>query len=133
MADANTLKLYRNSDLNGNALPLDILLSKGLIKQDFTATPANDIALPTDTELLVIYGDIFYDCYVQLTDSIVAPANGVFNAAMHFIPASTVKTIDGNGATEFSVVSADTNAGTIKVECVYAYKDARRAKQHSNI
>jgi len=133
MVETNTLKIYRNSSVNGEALPLEILLSKGLIKQAFTAAAVDNIALPADTEIMVIYGDLNEDCYVQLDAAAALPANGTFEAGMHFIPAACIKTIDTNGATIFGVISGTGRNGTVIVECAYAYKDARRAKQHSNI
>lgn len=133
MVEPNDLKLYRNSNLSGEALPLEILLSKGLIKQDFTVTAANAIDLPDDTELLVIYGDPLVDCLIQLDGNAAIPANGAFTAGLHYIPAGSIKTIDCNGAATLGVVSWDGTAGTVVIECAYAYKDARKSRQLSNI
>lgn len=133
MAEANTLKLYRNSDLNGNPIPLDILLSKGCIMQDFTGSPEDGIVLPTDTELLLFHGDETEGCLVQLDAGAAVPANGAFVAGLHYIPPGCIKVIDANGAVDFGVISATGNAGTLFVECVYAYKDARKSKQISRI
>jgi len=132
MVEINDKKLYRNSSLQGDALPLEILLSKGLIKQDFTVTPANAIALPTDTELLVVYGDDVTSCYLMLGSAVVVPVNGVFSLGLHYIPSGSIKVIDGNGATHISLVSRTSEAGTLIIECAYAYKDARKPKQLTN-
>ena len=133
MSEENTLALYKHASLSGEPIPFDILLSKGLIKQAFTVTAANAIALPADTEILVIYSDDNESCLIQLNGNAVIPANGTFVPNLHFVPASSVKTIDANGATEFGVVSFTGRSGTIIVECARAYKDTRKPKQHSNI
>lgn len=130
---ANDLKLYPNSNLNGVPLPLDIILVKGAIRQAFTATAANDIDIPDDVDILVIYADDLYACFIQLDGNAAIPADGVFTEGLHYIPAGAIKVIDKNGASTFGVVSADANAGVVIIEPSYAYKDGRRAKQHSNI
>lgn len=133
MAEENSLRLYKNSAQDGNPIPLDVLLSRGLIKQDFTATAANGIVIPiTDPEpdVLVIYADADYDCLIQLDGNAAIPANGTFVEGLHYIPAGSIKVIDRNGAADFGVVSVDSNAGTIYVECALSYRDTKNIQQH---
>jgi hypothetical protein len=42
-----------------------------------------------------------------------------------------MKVIDANGAAVFGIISATGDAGSVIIECAYAYKDARNKQQHN--
>jgi hypothetical protein len=131
MAEPNNLHLYRNSTLGGDPIPLDVLLSAGLIIKDFSAVASDGTALPSAPELLVVYGDDVEGCFIQLDAGVVIPADGVFQADLHYIPPGVMKVIDANGAAVFGIISASANPGAVLIECAYAYKDARNKQQHN--
>lgn len=131
MAQANPLKLYPHADLKGDDIRFDILFSSGLIIKTFSDAAANDIAIPDDGEILVVYGDATADCFIELADSITVPADGVFRAALYFIPAGCMKVIDRNGATSFSIIRAADANGFVIIEVAYAYRDTKKQQQHT--
>lgn len=131
MAGENARALYPNSNLAGNPIPLDMLLVLALMLQDFTVAAANDIAIPTGTDLLVVYGDADTPCFIQLDDDAAVPASGTPVEYLHYIPAGSIKVIDADGADVFGVISADGVSGTVIIEFARAYKDTRKLEQHT--
>jgi hypothetical protein len=132
MSQANDLHLYKNSTLDGKDIAFDILLSHGLITKTFSDVAANGILLSTDAELLVVYGDVSKDCFIQLGADAVMPGDGILAIGLHFIPAGNMKIIDPDGATVFGIIAATAGeSGKVIVECAHAYDDARKRQQFS--
>lgn len=119
------LKLYPLSTPDGQAIPLEIVRGYGLIRQDFTDTPVNNVTIPACDFLYCISDQ---DCVFALTTSVTAPANGVHNLGYYMIPANTVITIDHNAAVHFSVVGLGV-PGTLWVHTVSKYKDTHKSVQ----
>lgn len=129
MSQENIYQLYPNATLDGQPIPFDVLLSSGIIIQPFTNVAVDNVAIPTETELLILYSD--QNCFLSLSAAIVLPANGAFGAGIHYIPANCMKIIDPDGATAFSVIRQTAN-GTLVVECAYKWMDAKKVTQFNN-
>ena len=130
MSTSNPLHIYKNSNLAGEDIRFDILLSLGLIIKTFTDAAANGIALPSASELLIVYGDIAKDCFIQLAAAAVIPADGALATGMHYIPAGCMKIIDPSGAATFGIIGLTAAAtGQIIIECAHSYKDTHKQQQ----
>lgn len=127
---AESLPIYPNAAQSGIPIPFDVIRSLGTLRQAFTVTPANDIAIPAGTEILVVYSDDDVGCYIQLDDDVVVPTSGVYVAGLHFIPACSVKNIDIKGATTFGIVSYNDTAGIVHIEAAQQWRDTKNLQQH---
>lgn len=121
--------IYPNADQEGRALPFDVIRSLGTLRQAFTVTAANAIAIPAGTEILVVYSDDDTPCYIQLGGAAAVPSSGTYVADLHFIPASSMKCIDIKGATTFGIISYNSTAGVVHIEAAQQWRDAKNLQQ----
>ncbi len=129
MAEANNKRLYPNSSIQGEPIPFDIILSNASAGIDFDATPADDVELPAEGDILVFYGDPDSPCWVKFATSVTAPADQTFVADLTYIPAGAVKVMDRNGAEQISVVGLSAVVGLLVVEVVHSYNSVAKLTQ----
>jgi hypothetical protein len=133
MTQANQLQLYPNSAIDGQPIPFDVIQTAATAKQSFSSAAINNVAIPSYAEIMVIYADDIAPCYIALAVNVVVPPNNVPVLNLHYLPTSAIKAIDLNGATAYSIISADGVAGVVHIEYAKKWKDTRNQQQYSRM
>lgn len=128
---AELLSLYPLSSPKGEAIPYDIIRSRGLIRQDFTDAASPSVSIPANTDILSCWAT--NDCIIRFGSAAVVPSNGTIVADEMIIPAHTFMNIDHNGAANFSVIGITSPGGILFVASVDKWKEIRKSKQFTNI
>jgi len=100
MVDKVPLNIYPFTTKDGKVIPLDIVRSKGIIKQTFTASSSREIAIPEGFDVALLYAN--QDCIFVNNDGTLAPpayaglVDNVLSPLAVFIPKGHAITVSVN-------------------------------------
>jgi hypothetical protein len=126
-----TETLYPLTSTDRQAIPLDIVDIRGLMRESFTDTTGAARTIPDEADFLILTAT--EDCYVQFDMSAAAePAEGDYQEDLVFIPGGSQKVIARKDYTTFAVIRAGITNGKLIIEMGRLWQDLRKTIQSTN-